>query len=118
MPRSTESLFSLLVSFRKFWISFDREFSPAIGAQGRTRHLPIKYLKFRLSLDILRKLECCGSSAGLAAKGNFPFLDFEACQSHAVRRQKTRDLIKHLDRIETRIYLPQLCATAPPFSEW
>src|SRR6516162_8035421 len=114
MPRINERLFSLLVSFRKFWLSFDCEFSPAIGSQCRTRHLPVKYLKFRLSLNIFRKLECCRSSARLAAKGDLPFLDFKACQSHPVRRQKARDLIEHLDWIESGIYrilnvLPLLC---------
>src|SRR6516164_9622882 len=114
MPRINESLFSLLVSFRKFWCSFDREFRPAIGSQRRTGHPPVKYLEFRPSLNILRKLECCWSSACLAAKGDLPFLDFKACQSHPIRRQKPRDLIEHLNWIESGIYrilnvLPLLC---------
>src|SRR6516165_2348668 len=114
MPRINESLFSLLVSFRKFWISFDREFCPAIGSQRRTRHLPVKYLEFWLSLDILCKFECCRRSACLPAKGDLPFLDFKACQSHPIGRQEARDLIEHLDWIETGIHRflnlsPSLC---------
>src|SRR6266576_281311 len=104
MPKINDSLFSFLVSFRKFWIPFDCELSSSVGSQRRTGHLPVKHLEFRIALYVFGKFERGWRSACLTANGYLPFLDFNPGQSHSIWRQQAGNLIKQLDGIKLGIH--------------
>src|ERR1700746_2084423 len=103
MPRIDDSLFSLLVSLRKFWISFDCELSSSVRSQRRTRHLPVKHLEFRLGLYVFRKLERSRSRTCLAVNRYLAFFHLNPGQSHSVGGQQAGNLIEQLDGIKLRI---------------
>src|SRR5689334_7296790 len=106
MPRSVLKRRSLLVDFRKFRLSLDRELGASVRPQARAWHLPGEHLQFGLALDVFRQLEGGRRGARLAAHQHFAFLHLKRGQPHAFRRQQGGNLVEQFDRVNVRVNRP------------